>query len=87
MPTSPMPLSWCAEPPWISELDLGHAGGFEFMLGRCGACSAHWMHVFATPANAESYVPVASNDVERMRAAAQGPDRKALMSRWAADTL
>ena len=81
-PQDGMTLSCCKEGSWVSELDLDHAGGFEFMLGKCDRCGAHWMHVYCTATSAGGFEPVSSSDVERMRALTSGPERKAFMRHW-----
>ena len=67
----------------MSELDLDHAAGFEYTLGKCDRCGAHWMNVFCVASGISAYEPVNLSDVERMRSLPAGQERKAFMRRWA----
>lgn len=73
----------CAQPSWNPELDLGQAGGLDFLLGRCGACGAYSMNVFCVATSASGYESVTPHDTERMKSVEPGPERKALMRAWA----
>ena len=75
-------LPCCKEFSWISELDLDHAGGFEYTLGKCDRCGAYWMSVFCVASGISGYEPVNLSDVERMRSLPAGPERKAFMRNW-----
>jgi len=72
----------CRKPSWISELDLDHAGGFEFALGKCERCGTYSMNVFCVATGITGFEPVSSSDVERMRSLPPGPERKAFMREW-----
>ena len=72
----------CKKPSWISELDLDHAGGFEFILGKCHRCGAYWMNVFCVPSGITGFEPVSLSDVERMKSLVGGPDLKEFMRSW-----
>ena len=73
----------CTKPSWTRELDLGHAGGFEYVLGRCAACGAWSMNVFCVASSAAGFESVTPADVERMKSIPPGAERKALMRNWA----
>lgn len=75
-------LSCCEKASWVPELDLDHAGGFEFTLGKCDRCGTLWMHVYCTATSIGAYEPVNPSDAERMRALAPGLERKAFMRDW-----
>jgi len=72
----------CKKPLWISELDLGHAGGFEFLLGKCRSCGTYWMNVFCVATSTTGYEPVTLSDVEHMQSLPDGPGVKAFMRDW-----
>ncbi|HEX2824873.1 MAG TPA: hypothetical protein VHP37_00890 [Burkholderiales bacterium] len=72
----------CARPSWSPQLDLGQAGGFDYLLGRCAACGAYSMNVFCAASSVTAYESVTPADVERMKSVPPGPERKALMRRW-----
>ncbi|MBX9790458.1 MAG: hypothetical protein K2Y37_16180 [Pirellulales bacterium] len=71
----------CCQKSWISELDLGSAGGFEFTLGKCDQCESYWMHVYCTASNTSAFKSVSLADVERMKLIPP-PERKAFMKSW-----
>ena len=77
----------CNKPSWISELDLGHAGGFEYVLGKCDACGAYWMNVFCVASAISGFETVRLSDVERMKSIPNGPELKALMRKWGDDNI
>ena len=72
----------CKKASWISELDLDHAGGFEYMLGKCDRCGAYWMNVFCVASGISGFEPVSLSDVERMKSIPAGPELKAFMRNW-----
>jgi hypothetical protein len=72
----------CKEPSWISELDLGHAGGFDFILGKCDRCGAYSMNVFCVASGITGFETVSLSDLERMKSIPPGPELKALMRKW-----
>jgi hypothetical protein len=72
----------CKKPSWISELDLGHAGGFEYILGKCDGCGAYSMNVFCVASGITGFETVSLSDVERMKSTPAGPELKALMRNW-----
>jgi hypothetical protein len=76
-------LACCGESAWIPELDLDHAGGFEFTLGKCGRCGAQWMSVFCVASGIGGHERVKPDDAGRMRSLPAGPERKAFMRAWA----
>lgn len=72
----------CKAPSWISELDLGHASGFEYILGKCDRCGAYSMNVFCVASGMSGYEPVSLSDVERMKSIPAGLELKAFMRDW-----
>ena len=72
----------CKDPSWTSELDLDHAGGFEYVLGKCDRCGAYSMKVFCVASGITGFEPVSVIDVERMKSLAGGPEQKAFMRSW-----
>lgn len=72
----------CGTPRWKEDDDLGSAGGFEFLLGRCENCGTPWMNVFCVATGITGYEPVSSTDAERMRAIATAAELKAFMRAW-----
>ena len=80
-------LPCCKAPSWVAEIDLDHAGGFDFMLGKCERCGTYWMNVFCVASSTTGYEPVNPDDVERMRTFPSGPERKAFMRAWADEHL
>ena len=72
----------CKTPSWTSERDLEHAGGFEYVLGKCDRCGAHSMNVFCVASGSSGFEPVQSSDVERMKSIPSGPELKAFMRTW-----
>ena len=72
----------CEKAKWVSVLDLGQAGGFEFILGRCKHCRTNWMNVFCGASGVSGYEPVGLQDVERMKSIASGPELKGFMRAW-----
>lgn len=82
MNTGKNPLTCCEKPSWASQVDLGHAGGFEYMLGKCDRCGAHWMNVFCVATGTTGLEPVSMADVERMKSIPVGPELKAFMRSW-----
>ncbi len=77
----------CKKPSWISELDLGHAGGFEYILGKCKACGAYRMNVFCVATGITGFETVSLSDIERMKSASNSPELKALMRKWGDENI
>jgi hypothetical protein len=77
----------CKKPSWILELDLDHAGGFEYALGKCGRCGAYALNVFCVATSITGFEPVSVSDVERMKTIPSGPERKAFMREWGEKNL
>ena len=75
-------LTCCRNPSWVSELDLGQASGFDYLLGRCDRCGAHWMNVFCVASGITGFEPVSVTDVERMKSISDGRELKAYMRSW-----
>ena len=77
----------CKKPLWISELDLGHAAGFEYILGKCDRCGTYWMNVFCVATGITGYEPVSSSDIERMKSISDWLELKAFMRNWGEKNL
>jgi hypothetical protein len=77
----------CMKASWVSELDLGHAGGFDYLLGRCGECGTPWLNVFCVASGITGLEPVSPADVERMKSIPAGPELKAFMRQWGEENL
>lgn len=77
----------CKNASWSSELDLAHAGGFEYMLGKCDRCGAYSMNVFCVASGMTGFEPVSSSDVERMKSIPAGAELKAFMRNWGEKNL
>ena len=75
-------LTCCKKSAWVSELDVGQAAGFDYMLGKCERCGAAWMNVFCVATGMTGYEPVSVTDVERMKSIPAGPELKAFMRSW-----
>lgn len=80
-------LTCCKDSSWVAERDLESAGGFEFVLGRCGRCGAPWMNVFCVASGITGYEPVKASEVEAIRAIADWAELKGYMRRWADSNL
>ena len=80
-------MTCCKKSSWISELDLDHAGGFEYILGKCDGCGAYWMNVFCVASGITGFEPVSSTDVERMKSISAGPELKAFMRSWGEENI
>ena len=72
----------CKKPSWISEVDLGHAGGFDYVLGKCDRCGAYIMNVFCVASGITGFEPVSLSDRERMKSIPLGPELKVFMRKW-----
>jgi hypothetical protein len=77
----------CKRPSWVSELDLGRASGFEYILGKCDACGTYWMNVFCVASGITGFEPVSLSDMERMRSIPEAPELKAFMRAWGEKNL
>jgi len=80
-------LTCCKDSSWVPERDLGQAGGFEYSIGKCGACGAPWMSVFCVASGVAAYERVTSADVEAVRSLENGPALKDFMRRWGEENL
>ena len=80
-------LNCCEKSSWVSEVDLAHAAGFEYLLGKCERCGAHWMNVFCVASGITGYEPVTLADAERMKSISDGRELKAFMRNWAETNL
>ncbi len=72
----------CKKPSWIAELDLAHAAGFEYMLGKCDQCGAYSMNVFCVATSMTGFEPVSLTDVERMKSLTDANELKEFMRNW-----
>jgi hypothetical protein len=81
------PLTCCMKSSWVSELDLGHAASFEYVLGKCARCGAYWMNVFCVTTATSGFEPVSLTDVERMKSIPAGPELKAYMRSWGEENI
>jgi hypothetical protein len=77
----------CKKPSWVSELDLDHAGGFEYILGKCEGCGTYSMNVFCEASGISGFEPVGSSDIERMKSIPRGPELKTFMRVWGEKNL
>lgn len=77
----------CKTPSWMSEIDLGHAGGFEYVLGKCDRCGTYSMNVFCVASGITAFETVSSSDVERMKSIQSGPELKAFMRKWGEENV
>jgi hypothetical protein len=66
----------------VFERDLGHAEGFEYLIGRCRSCGAPWMSVFCVASGIAAYERVSPADVEAIRSLENGTALKDFMRRW-----
>ena len=80
-------LTCCKESSWSAERDLGHAEGFEYLIGKCARCGAPWMNVFCVASGITGYERVAPADAARIRSTADGPGLKELMREWGRKNL
>ena len=77
----------CKKPSWNSELDLGHAGGFEFILGKCDTCGEYRMNVFCVASGITAYEIVSASDIERMKSMAAGSELNGFMRKWSDENI
>ena len=77
----------CKEPSWVSELDLGEAGGFDYLLGRCDRCGTYTMNVFCVVTGITGYEPVTVRDLEKMKSLGSGPELKVFMRQWGEENM
>ena len=69
-------------PSWSPGRDLEHAGGFEFVLGKCRWCRTPWMSVFSTASSISGYERVKAADVEASHSIQDARELKEFMRRW-----
>jgi hypothetical protein len=69
-------------PSWVPKRDLEHAGGFEYVLGKCFWCRTPWMNVFSTASGVGGFERVSRADVEAIGAIQDGRELKEFMRRW-----
>jgi hypothetical protein len=77
----------CKGSSWVLERDLGHAKGFEYLLGRCSRCGAPSMSVFCVASGISGYERVTPDDVEAIRSIPDGPELKEFVRRWGNENL
>ena len=75
-------LSCCGDAVWVLERDLGQAAGFDYGLGRCGACGTPAMSVFCVATGISGFERVTPSDLDAIRAISGGPALKAFMRQW-----
>ncbi len=75
-------LTCCKDSSWVLERDLGHAEGFEYLMGKCSRCGAPWMNVFCVASGITGYERMTPGDVEAIQSIQDGPDLKGFMRRW-----
>ena len=69
-------------PAWAPKRDLEHAGGFEYVLGKCRWCGTPWMSVFCTTSGVSGFERVTPVDVEAIHSIQDGRELKEFMRRW-----
>ena len=80
-------LTCCKDSSWVLERDLGHAAGFEYLLGKCSRCGVPWMNVFCVATGITGYERVTPSDVEAIQAMPDGRELKEFMRRWGNENL
>lgn len=75
-------LTCCQDSSWVFERDLGHAEGFEYLMGKCNRCGAPWMNVFCVASGITGYEPVTPADVATIQSIQDGPALQGFMRRW-----
>jgi hypothetical protein len=74
-------------PSWVPKRDLEHAGGFEYLLGKCRWCGTPWMKVYCTASSIGQFERVTSADVEAIGAIHDPRELKEFMRRWGEKNL
>lgn len=80
-------LTCCEVSSWAPERDLGHAEGFEYLLGRCARCGTPWMNVFCVATGLSGYERVTPSDLARIKSTADALDLKEVMRRWGRENV
>jgi hypothetical protein len=76
-------LNCCFSPNWGPDSsDLGRAGDFEFVLGRCSNCGAFWMCTYCVAVSTTGYEPVSAEDARKMLSLPPGPQLKTFLKDW-----
>lgn len=75
-------LTCCKDASWALERELGHAEGFEYLIGKCSRCGAPWMNVFCVASGITGYERVIPVDVEAIQSIPDGPELQGFMRRW-----
>ena len=75
-------LACCTDSSWVFERDLGHAEGFEYLIGKCSRCAAPWMSVFCVASGISAYEHVSAADAETIRSLENGTALKDFMRSW-----
>lgn len=83
-PPSTRDMTCCSKPAWVPEHDVGSARGFDFMLGKCGACGTPWIRAFCVASSIGGFEPVTPEDAAAMRVIGDPGELKEFMRRWAA---
>ena len=79
----PSQLTCCKDASWSPARDLDHAGGFEFVLGKCRSCGAPWMSVFCGASGISGYERVSPVDLEAIDSLRDAGELKEFMRGWA----
>jgi hypothetical protein len=80
-------LTCCKNSSWVLERDLGHAEGFEYLLGKFSRCGAPWMNVFCVASGITGYERVTLSDVEAIQSIPESPELKEFVRRWGNENL
>jgi hypothetical protein len=77
-------LNCCLRADWnqAEARDLGRAGDFEFVLGRCSKCGAYWISAYCPAVSTAGYEPVSDVDAQKMLTLPPGPELKAFLKEW-----
>lgn len=75
-------LTCCKDSSWVLERDLGHAEGFEYLLGKCSRCGTPWMNVFCVATGITGYEGVAPDNVKAIQSIHDETELKDFMRRW-----
>lgn len=80
-------MNCCDRPELTNLVDWGHARSFDLTHGTCKGCGAQWLNVFCVATAITGYEPVSDRDVQAVRSATPGPDRKNLLKAWVDEHL
>ena len=80
-------LTCCEASSWVPERDLGHAEGFEYLLGRCARCGTPWINAFCVATGLGGYELVAPGDLATINSTADPLELKEAMRRWGRENI